>query len=499
MKRFLIIAALLFPLFAASAKDLDRRQIERIVNEARTKWEIPGVAIAIVQDGRITHSAGYGIREEGSDAAVDADTLFGIGSTTKAFTTTALAMLAADGKLSWDDPVRKHLPYFHLNDACADAAVTFRDIVSHRTGMTRHDWLWDNSPWKREEVIRRLGEVSPSKPFRTTYQYQNIMFIAAGEAVAQASGKSWEQFVRERIIEPLGMKRTKLVTRDAYAVANHAVGHHFDSDDSDRVRLFQYFDDENVAPAGAINSSASDMARWLLFQLSEGSIEGRPLISPEALLETRMPHTPIRLEGPSKESNPVTNLQAYALGWIVQDYRGEMLVSHSGALNGYRASVAMLPGSKSGVVILSNLGRSIAVTALRNTMLDALLVRNDRDWNALFLQLESKGIEKDRKQKAETEAKRKSGTKPSRELSFYAGTYHAPGYGEASIDFTDQSLTLRWSRLVVPLEHWHYDTFVAESKHDDLDEMVVFRLDANGEIKAFVLFDAEFEKKGTKP
>ena len=254
MKQFVILIALLCPLLSASAKELDRKQVDRIAGDTRTRWDVPGLAIAIVQNGKITHTVGYGIREAGTDASVDADTLFGIGSTTKAFTTTALAMLSSDGKLSWDDPVRKHLPYFRLNDPCADAAVTFRDIVSHRTGLTRHDWLWDNSPWTREEVIRRMGEVSPSKPFRTTYQYQNIMFIAAGEAVAQVSGKSWEQFVLERIVEPLGMKRTKLVTRDAYAVANHAIGHHYDSETAVRVRQFQYFEDENVAPAGAINS-----------------------------------------------------------------------------------------------------------------------------------------------------------------------------------------------------------------------------------------------------
>lgn len=495
MRTLLVMIALLGPMFPCSAKQISSKQIDRIVVEARNRWEIPGLAVAVVVDGNVIHAAGYGVRVIARGEQVNADTLFGIGSTTKAFTTTGLAMLVADGKLSWDEPVRKHLPYFRLNDPCADAAVTFRDIVSHRTGLTRHDWLWDNSPWSREEVIRRAGEVTLSKPFRTAYQYQNIMFVAAGEALAQASGKSWEQFMRSRILEPLGMSRTTLVTREARLAENHAIGHAHDLDRQPRVRIFSFFEDENVGPAGSMNSSANDMARWLQFQLNDGAIDGRSLIPSEALRETRMPHTPIRLEGPGKEANPVTNLQAYALGWVVQDYRGELLVSHGGALNGYRANVAMLPGTKSGVVILSNLGRSVAVTALRNTLLDALLSEGDLNWHDLFMQLEQKSLERERKRELEWSSKRKAGTRPSRELGAYAGTYTAPGYGEASISASDSGLTLRWSKMTVPLEHWHYDTFVAKSDADDLDEIVIFRLDKNGDVEAFTMFDSEFNRK----
>jgi CubicO group peptidase (beta-lactamase class C family) len=493
MKALLILLLMLVPA-SAGARELERRDLDRIVNKARVAWKVPGVSVAIVENGKITHVAGYGLREAGTSLPVDGDTLFGIGSTTKAFTTTAIAMLVADGRMSWDDPVRKHLPYFRLNDPCADSAVTFRDIVSHRTGLSRHDWLWDNSPWNREEVIRRIGEVGLSAPFRTAYQYQNIMFIAAGEAVAAVSDKPWESFIRERILDPLSMTRTRLTTKAAREVPNHAIGHRFEPLKDERVSTFDFFEDENVAPAGSIHSSAKEMANWLLFNLSDGSFEGRNLLSPQGLKELRVPHTPLRLEGTSAEANPETNLQAYGLGWFVQDYRGELLVAHSGALNGYRAQVAMLPRRRSGVVILSNLGRSLAVTSIRNALLDALLGGARRDWTTLLQDLESKGLAKAREAESEAAKKRVPNTRPSRELSAYTGTYRAPGYREAIVAVDGDHLALRWSRLDLDLQHWHYDTFASSSELDEVDEKIVFRLDENGEVEGFEMFDMEWKR-----
>jgi CubicO group peptidase (beta-lactamase class C family) len=211
----------------ALAKDVDPRAIDRIVQDTMKTWKVPGAAVAIIQGDRVVYSKGFGVKELGKLDPVTPDTLFALASNSKAFTTAAMAILVDEKKMSWDDPVRKYVDYFHLDDPSADATVTLRDIVSHRTGLSRHDELWDNSTLSREQVIRAIGRVKVSKPIRTAYQYNNIMFMTAGEAVAAAAKMSWSDFVRTRIFEPLGMTHTRIAMADFYA-SDHAIGHIYD-------------------------------------------------------------------------------------------------------------------------------------------------------------------------------------------------------------------------------------------------------------------------------
>ena len=487
---------MLFILFftnVVAAQSVDTAAVDRVMTDALRAWRIPGASVAIVQNDRVVYAKGYGVKEVGGTAPVTADTLFHIGSDSKAFTTAAMAMLVDEKKLAWDDPVRKHLEYFHLSDPCADSLVTLRDIVSHRTGLSRHDELWDNTPLTREQLIRAVASLELTKPIRTTYQYQNIMFIAAGEAVASAAKMPWNDFVRTRIFEPLGMTRTRITIAD-WLASDHAAGHRLEKP-GDRVVPQTLVDDDNLAPAGAIKSSARDMAQWVRFQLGDGTFDGKRLVSAAALGETHMPQTVIRLEESTRESNPETLLEAYGMGWVVQDYRGELLVSHGGALNGFRAHVDLLPNRKSGFVVLINVGRSSATAAIRNSLLDLLLQKaNARDWNGYYLALEKKSDDKDEAKKREREAKRRTDTHPSRELAAYAGTYTNPAYGVATITADAAGLVLHWMRLTVPLTHYQYDTFDAHSDVDDLDEQVTFRLGADGEVNTLTLFGEEWER-----
>ncbi|MCU1349569.1 MAG: beta-lactamase, partial [Acidobacteria bacterium] len=479
---FFALAHVLAAGSVAAAQPVDPAAVDRIVSEALRVWHVPGASVAIVQNDRVVYARGYGVKELGGPAPITADTLFHIGSTTKAFTTTAMAMLVDEKKLDWDDPVRKHVEYFHLSDPCADSLVTLRDITSHRTGLSRHDELWDNTPLSREQIIRSVASVKLTKPFRSAYQYQNIMFLTAGEAVASAAKMPWNDFVRTRIFEPLGMSHTRVTIAD-WKTSDHATGHRLDKSEgrtagksdgrSDRVVVQTLADDDNIAPAGAIKSSARDMAQWIRLQLGEGMFEGKRLVSASALNETHMPQTVIRLEEPVRESNPETLLEAYGLGWVVQDYRGELLVSHGGALNGFRAHVDLLPKQQTGFVVLINVGRSSVTAALRNSLLDLLLGKpGARDWNAYYQALEKKSDDKDEAKKRERDAKRHPDTKPSRELAAYAGTYTNPAYGTATIAAENGTLILRWMRLAVPLIHYQYDTFTAHSDPDDLDEQL---------------------------
>lgn len=472
---------------AAAAQGFDKA-----ARDTMTAWQYPGMAVAVVQDDKVVFLQAYGVKEIGKPEAVSVDSLFQIGSTTKAFTTTAMAMLADQKKLDWDDPVRRHLDYFHLSDPCADAQVSLRDLVSHRTGLSRHDELWDNSPLSRQEILHRVAGLKLSKPIRTAYQYNNIMFMAAGDVVAAAAKTTWDDFVRTRIFEPLAMTHTRTAFAD-WAPSDHATGHSYRHG---TIAVQVALDDSNIGPAGAIKSSARDMAQWLRFQLAGGVISGQRLLSEQALYETRAPLTPIRIDAESRAINPFTHVQSYAMGWNVSDYRGELLVAHGGALNGFRAQVALLPDRNAGVVIMVNEGRGLGAIALRNTILDEILhAAPPRDWNAVYLEVEQKADQRAEQAKKDREAKRVKDTRPSHELAAYAGTYHDAAYGDATVGVEKGGLVFHWNRLAIPLTHYHYDTFLAVSETDDVDETVQFVLGNDGSVKAMSIFGQEFAHK----
>ncbi len=475
----------------AAAADRLESSVDKAARQVMTTFNLPAVAIAIVQDDHVLLAKAYGVKESGKPDPVSADTLFQIGSTTKAFTTTALAMLADEKRLDWDDPVRRHLLYFHLNDPCADAAVTLRDIVSHRSGVSRHDELWDNASFSREETIRRLGEAKLSHPIRTAWQYNNILFIAAGEVVASASKMSWDDFVRTRIFEPLGMKHSQTRFAD-WAPSDHALGHNWSHQ---KITLHPAAEDTTLGPAGAIKSSANDMAQWLRFQLADGAIDGKRLLSEAALNETKTPQMAMNVDKSSRATNPFTHVQSYAMGWNVQDYRGELQVSHGGAINGFRAQVALLPDRKIGVVVMTNIGRGFGIIALRNTLLDSLLHASPYDWNAAYLGVEKKSEDSAAIKRKEREAKRLPNAKPSHDLSAFAGTYSNAVYGDAAVTAENATLTIRWQRLQIPMIHENYDTFRATSEEDDVDEVVRFTLNAEGAVASMDVFGETFVRK----
>ncbi len=477
---------------SASAQSLDTKAVDRLMTTTLQQWQIPGAALAIVQNDRVVYLKAYGTKD--GTQPVTPDTLFQIASTSKAFTSTALAMLASDGKLSFDDPVRKHVPYFRLADVCADSQVTLRDIVSHRTGLPRRDELWDDTPLTREDVVRDMGMISLARPFRTGYGYQNIMFIAAGEAVTHTSGMPWDDFVRTRIFQPLNMTHTVTSDADWNASTDHATGYSW-SAKTQRTSVQKPIDTTTIGAGGAIKSSARDMANWVRFQLAGGSFEGKQLLKPELLAETKMPQTIIRLEGSTLETNPETNVMTYAMGWNVQDYRGEQLVAHSGSLNGFRTQVALLPKRNIGMVLLINAGRGWSLLGMRNAIIDLMLSgRPSRDWSTYYLTLDRESDAKAAKDKAERLAKRNPNTTPTRPLADYAGTYTNDAYGPVTVSLVDGALVLQWSRIKAPLTHYQYDVFDAEEEEHALEETVTFALDDEKKVKSLTLFGERFTK-----
>ncbi len=481
MRTLLILTALVR---IAGAQPLDTSKVDALAEAALKAWNAPGIAVAIVKDDRVLLAKGYGVKERGQPDAVTANTVFAIGSMTKAFTTASMAMLVDDGKMSWDDPVRRHIEFFRLSDPLASEQVTLRDLVCHRTGLSRNDVLWTGTSWSQEEIIRRVGYVKLSKPFRTAWQYNNIMVSAAGLAVAKASGETWQQFIQQRIFEPLGMKSASTDVAAAQAAPDHASPHR-------RTEVVAWHNLDNIAPAGAVNASITDLIPWARLQLNGGEIDGKRLISATNVEEMHTPQMAMRPEDAGRDWNPDVDLMSYGLGWFIVDYRGLHLVSHGGAIDGFRSDITLIPREKTAVMVLSNLDQDNLPEALRWSILDLLHGFPERDWNALLMghaQEEMKAAQAERKRRAEQRAQ---GTTPSHALADYAGVYSDAGYGDVKIAVANGGLTLEWAKLHAPLEHYHYDTFDARGRGVN-GSPVVFRLAANGSIAGLSFMGVDF-------
>ena len=315
----------------AFSQTFDSSKIDALAESALRAWQAPGCAVAIVKGDRVIFQKGYGVKELGKPDPITTRTVFAIGSTTKAFTTALLAMLNDEGRLQWDDPVRKYLPAFQLADPLANERLTLRDLVSHRTGLSRNDVLWYGSPMSRGELLERIGRVPLTKPFRSAWQYQNLMFLAAGEAAAAAAGTSWDALVRQRIFEPLGMRSTSSSTWDV--AADHASPH---VRREGRTQLTAWRNIDNIAPAGSINSNLEDLSNWLRLQMNDGvAPNGGRLISSRNMREMHTPQMAMRPEDWGRNFTDETSQMAYGLGWFLMDYRGHHVVNHGGAIDGF--------------------------------------------------------------------------------------------------------------------------------------------------------------------
>ena len=481
----LIILSLLLSAgyYAVLAQDAPFPGFDDYVNKAIRDWEVPGMAIAIVKDDRVVYAKGYGLRELGKTAPVDAHTIFAIGSSSKAFTAASIAMLVDEGKLKWDDPVTKYLPGFQLYDPYVTREMTVRDLLTHRIGLERGDQLWYATPYSREEVLRRIHNLVPSSSMRSKFGYQNIMFLAAGQIVPSVTGKTWDDFVTDRIFSPLGMKETGTTIR-TLSKSNDVSTPHVKIDDKVQPVAWRLID--NIGPAGSINSNVTDMAQWLRLQLGKGKFDGKQLVSEASLKEMHTPQTIIRIEGQYPILYPDAHFLSYGMGWFLSDFRGKKLVEHGGAIDGMRALVAMIPEKNVGVVILTNLSGTLLPQFLSYRIFDAYLGEQPKDWQAEQLPkikaLETQGKAAQEKALAE----RVLGTKPSVELQNYAGTYRSEMYGDAEIEFANGKLTAHYGPYFTgDLDHWNYDTFQVKW-HDPVEGrgFMQFSLNAKGKVEA---------------
>jgi CubicO group peptidase (beta-lactamase class C family) len=465
----------------ASAQAVDTQAVDAIMREGLKAWQVPGAALAIVKDNEVVYLKGYGVKDVESKEPMTPDTLCPIASCTKAFTTTAMAMLVDEGKMAWDDPVRKHLDYFHLADPLADANVTLRDLVTHCTGLGGHDLLWYRAPWGCEEMIRRIGHAPLKHSFRSAFQYQSIMFTAAGAAVESAGKTKWEDFVRKHIFDPLGMTASTFTSTAALKAADHASPHRKNRrGDADVIPWYPL---TFPNPAGSICSNARDLARWIQFQLGDGTFRGKRLVSAKNLTEMHLPQMVIRLEGPARDLNPDTNQINYGLAWVLQDYRGHFLVSHAGAIDGFRTHITLVPNQRLGLVLLNNLHNTQMNLAVSNQLVDLLLGLSKKDWNDNIQRQVRKSEEAAFARLRQREAQRQLGTRPSRPLADYTGTYEDPAYGTAKVTLENRSLVWRWSTFTAEMVHFEKDTFTAVNDVIG-NPQVAFTLNKDGDVTA---------------
>lgn len=426
--------------------------LDEYIEDARQTWQVPGLSIAIVKDDRIIYSRGFGVRESGKPGKVDADTVFAIGSATKAFTAAALGMLVDEKKIGWDGAVHDYMPSFELHDPYVTRHVTVRDLLSHRTGVVTNGGLWYGSGFDRQEIIRRLRFQTATLGFRNQYQYQNEMFIVAGEIVPAVTGISFDRFIADRIFGPLGMRRTSTSITALKGLANVATPHALLDG---KVIPVEYRMIDNVGGAGVINSSARDMAQWVRLQLGGGRFEGAQLIAPATLAEM---HSGQIITGGGADATFKFN--EYGLGWGVQEYRGQKVVRHSGAIDGMQSMVAMLPERRLGVVVLTNGLRTKLATAVELRVLDAFLGGPVVNHSAVMKREADEAVRIAREKAAAAPAL--ATIAPTRlPLDRYAGTYSSALLGRIAITLVNGKLKLARPQATAVLNHDHSDMFKA--------------------------------------
>ncbi len=466
MKSIFRLLATLFILISclgAFAQQRDFAQLEQKLEQMRQNWDVPGMSIAIVEDGEIVFNRGFGALEKNKAEQPNGESLYAIASISKAFTATSLAMLVDEGKIKWDDKVVEYLPYFELYDPWVTLNITIEDLLVHRSGLKTFsgDLLWHASTHSMEEVVKRAKYLKPEFGFRDGFGYQNIMYIAAGLILEKVSGKTWAEFVKERILDPLEMNRTLTSTIQIEGYDNVAIPH---SGQPGQNIPIPYINWDNMAPAGALVSNTEDLTKWITLQLNRGVYNGDTLFSEDRWREMTALHNSIPISEFAENTYPGMHFDGYGLGWNVKSYRGEKIVSHGGGYDAMISNLTWIPGKNTGFMVLTNNITSLPFI-VHLTLLDFIIggEGSDKDWSAHFLPLIQSRQEREKVRVAEVMERRADPPNHKLPLKEYIGTYGGPMYG--NLEVTLQNDSLRFQLVPTPLfsgwlEPLENDTFI---------------------------------------
>src|SRR5213592_2628022 len=472
--------------------------LDAYVNRVMQEWHVPGLALGVINDGKVVVLKGYGVRDVEHKLPVTPRTLMAIGSNSKSFTVVLMGMLVDSGALDWDKPVRTYLPDFQLQDAFATQEMRPRDLVVHNSGLPRHDAVWYGRSVTREELYRRLRYLPPSASFRARWQYQNLMFMTAGYLVERITSRSWDDLIRQRIFTPLAMTRSNTSVRDLPSSDDYAVAYRWRKCPETRAAgaangshepppqcgllKIPYRNIDAVGPAGAINSSVDEMLHYIQFHIDSGSYDGRQLVSKQNIATMQ---TPQMLVGGQELWPDELGIATYGLALSVTNYRGRKLVQHGGGIDGFISQMSWMPKERIGVMVLTNMsGNNPVPNLVTENVLDRLLGLAPFDWVGRARQQTQEAEAAQKKQRDERAAARKPNTTPSHELAAYAGTYEAPGYGRVTVRANGPVLELSFTGFTARLKHYHYDIFEVDDPAEvqPLSGLVTFLMDQKGDI-----------------
>jgi CubicO group peptidase (beta-lactamase class C family) len=422
-------------------------------------WHAPGFAVVVVEKNKIVYAKGFGYRDFENKIPVTPNTLFAIGSCTKAFTSSLLGILRQDGKLDFDKPVRDYLPELKFYNNEMNDKITLRDMMCHRTGLPRHDFSWYYfTTSSRDSLVQRIQYMEPSAGYREKWQYNNFMFMVQGVTAEKLTNKSWEENIREKIFQPLNMNHSVFSIEDMTKSGDAAIGYNLFNDSI--IQKTDYFHIDAMGPAGSINSSVNDMSNWLITWINHGKFNGKEILPGGYVTEAMSPQMSIGggVELPSKE-HPEIYFSEYGFGWILSSYNGHYRVMHGGNIDGFSAATTFFPTDSIGIVVLVNQSNSSVPSIVRNLIADRMLKLKYFDWNTDLKKVDNKTKAAERAGEKTKISNRKQNTKPSHELKDYAGLYRNNGYGIFEISLLRDSLFLFIGKHTMWLRHYHYDMF----------------------------------------
>ena len=465
MKKYLFLILFLIT-YSLVGQDIDLSKIDQYIEKAVKDWDAPGLSVAIVKDGEIVHEKGYGELEKGIGIQPDEHTLYAIASNTKAFTSAIIAQLVEEGKLDWDDPVQRYLPYFEIYDPQISSLVTVRDLLSHRVGLgTFHgDVIWYRSDFSGEEIIKRIKHVKQSYPFRSGYGYSNLMFITAGELIETVTGKRWEENVKMRLLSPVGMDRTIASVKDLDSKGNYATPHIYRDGQHTPTEWVAW---DNVQATGGLISSVHDIGKWMITNMNHGIINEDTLFSIANRNQMWKPHANIT-RNHAKLNNTESHFSSYGLGWFLGDYKGNFHVRHGGGYDGMISAVHMLPDHKLGVVVLTN-GVKVPTNAISYYIFDRYLEKTEKDWSGEMLKNAKNFYDQDADSLKKLREGKIKNAPPTFGIDKIVGNYSSDAYGIIEINEEMGKLMINFTRsphLKAELRHFNYDVYEIAWEYD---------------------------------
>ena len=462
-------------------------------------WNAPGVAVGVVINDQLVFAKGYGYRDYEKKLPFTPTTVCPIASNTKLFTAVAAGMLVEEGKLAWDKPIRQSIPAIQFYNDELNSAVTPRDMLSHRTGVTRHDSIWYKSEFNRKELFDRLKYLEPQAPLRQTFLYNNLMYAGIGYGIELLSGKKWEDFVQERILSPLSMNTTSYSIAEMVKHPDHGVPFTERRDSFELYKIPFYEDIEGVAPCGAMVSNVDELSHWLIALMNDGKYKGRQVLPPAVLKATMEPAIPLtnalaESKGYWEIVNPV-----YGMARETASYRGKLLTFHGGDLPGFHSQVSFLPNDKIGVIVLVIGDHSQPLyNIVSYNVYERLLGMDLTPWSERRLEMRLKDKAAGKEARTKAGADQVTGTKPSHALSDYAGAYENAAYGDLKISIKDTQMQFDFHKLHFPMSHFHYDRFDTPDDEQDGKWSVNFRTNPQGDVDQAVMSLDEAEAVFTR-